>query len=83
MPLSAIPLALRQATIAIEDTSFYQNPGLDIRGIARAAWADLRSGDLVAGGSTIATARARLSARPRACAPAHAGAQAARGRARA
>ncbi len=59
VPLSAIPLALRQATIAIEDTSFYQNPGLDIRGIARAAWADLRSGDLVAGGSTITQQLAR------------------------
>jgi 1A family penicillin-binding protein len=51
--LEAIPLNLRQATIAIEDRSFYTNRGVDLRGIARAGWANLHSGTVVAGGSTI------------------------------
>jgi 1A family penicillin-binding protein len=57
--LSAIPPALRQATIAVEDASFYENPGVDVRGILRAAWTDLNSGALVAGGSTITQQLAR------------------------
>jgi len=59
VPLSQIPMALRQATIAVEDASFYQNPGVDVRGIARAAWDNLRSASLVAGGSTITQQLAR------------------------
>jgi 1A family penicillin-binding protein len=59
VPLADIPPALRQATIAIEDASFYQNAGVDPRGIARAAWDNLRSGSLVAGGSTITQQLAR------------------------
>jgi 1A family penicillin-binding protein len=59
VPLAQIPPALRQATVAVEDASFYQNPGVDPRGIARALWANLRSGDLVAGGSTITQQLAR------------------------
>ncbi|HAL62699.1 MAG TPA: penicillin-binding protein [Chloroflexi bacterium] len=41
VPLEQIPLHLRQATIAIEDKDFYQNPGIDVRGIARAAVGNL------------------------------------------
>jgi len=59
VPLSQIPLALRQATVAVEDASFYQNPGVDLRGIARATWDNLRSASLVAGGSTITQQLAR------------------------
>src|SRR5262245_23172370 len=59
LPLQEIPLALRQATIAIEDRDFYANPGVDLRGILRAAWIDLRSGAAVAGGSTITQQLAR------------------------
>jgi 1A family penicillin-binding protein len=59
VPLESIPLALRQATVAIEDASFYQNPGLDMRGILRAAWANLQHGAVVAGGSTISQQVAR------------------------
>ncbi|HEU5101941.1 MAG TPA: transglycosylase domain-containing protein, partial [Roseiflexaceae bacterium] len=59
VPLHDIPLALQQATIAVEDSSFYQNLGVDARGILRAAWADLRSGAIVAGGSTITQQLAR------------------------
>jgi len=52
VPLEEIPLYLRQATIAIEDRNFYENPGINFRGILRAAWADLH-GQPVQGGSSI------------------------------
>jgi 1A family penicillin-binding protein len=57
--LDDIPLALRQATIAIEDRTFYDNPGIDARGIARAFWHNLQRGEVVAGGSTITQQLAR------------------------
>ncbi len=50
--LSDIPLYLRQATIAIEDKTFYENPGYDLEGILRALWNNLR-GLPVQGGSSI------------------------------
>lgn len=50
--LSNIPQDLRNATIAIEDKSFYQNPGYDTGGIARAMFNDL-IGEPVQGGSSI------------------------------
>jgi membrane peptidoglycan carboxypeptidase len=59
VPLDEIPLALRQATIAVEDRSFYSNAGIDLRGIMRAAWTNLQSGGVVAGGSTITQQLAR------------------------
>jgi 1A family penicillin-binding protein len=59
LPLGEIPASLRDATIAVEDRTFYTNPGLDIKGILRAAWIDLRSGAAVAGGSTITQQLAR------------------------
>lgn len=50
--LKDIPLYLREATIAIEDKNFYQNPGFDIVAIARAAIADIQHKSLQ-GGSTL------------------------------
>jgi penicillin-binding protein 1A len=54
------PLSLRhispwlpKATIAIEDRRFYSHGALDYRAILRAAFADLRAGRIVEGGSTI------------------------------
>ena len=52
VPLEQIPLYLRQATIALEDRNFYQNPGINLRGILRAAWANFR-GESIQGGSSI------------------------------
>ena len=52
VPVDQIPLHLGQATIAIEDKSFYDNPGFDIRGIARAFYYNLRGGP-IQGGSSI------------------------------
>ena len=57
--LADIPLALRRAIIATEDASFYENPGVDARAILRALWINLRSGEIVSGGSTITQQLAR------------------------
>ncbi|MBN1427496.1 MAG: PBP1A family penicillin-binding protein [Anaerolineae bacterium] len=59
VPLEQIPPACRQATIATEDATFYTNPGVDLRGIARALWINLRGGDVLSGGSTITQQVAR------------------------
>jgi len=44
---------MKQAVIAIEDRRFYTNDGVDLRGIGRALWQDLRAQGAVQGGSTI------------------------------
>lgn len=49
----AVPDLLKQALIAIEDRRFTSHHGLDFRGIARAAFANLRAGRVTQGGSTI------------------------------
>ncbi len=59
VPLDEIPLHLRQATIATEDATFYSNPGVDIWAIARAAYINIRGGEVLAGGSTITQQVAR------------------------
>ena len=59
LPLESIPLALRQATIATEDRSFYTNPGVDLRGVARAVWQYLSQGQVLSGGSTLTQQVAR------------------------
>lgn len=59
LPLNQIPLTLQHATIATEDKNFYQNPGVDVQGILRAFWLNLRGGEVVAGGSTITQQVAR------------------------
>ncbi|NJO04691.1 MAG: penicillin-binding protein [Chloroflexaceae bacterium] len=48
-----IPRILKDATVAVEDAGFYDHPGVDWRGIVRAAWINYQSGDVVSGGSTI------------------------------
>ncbi len=44
---------LLKAVVAIEDSRFYDHPGIDIRGIARALVKDVAKGKLAEGGSTI------------------------------
>ena len=44
---------MQHAIVAIEDKRFYQHRGVDLRGIARAVWADITSKKVVQGGSTI------------------------------
>lgn len=52
VPLSAIPPMVQDAFIAVEDRYYYSDHGISIRGILRAAFADLR-GQPLQGGSTI------------------------------
>jgi penicillin-binding protein 1A len=48
-----IPEPVKKAFIAAEDSSFYRHTGIDITGIIRAVVADLVTGSLRQGGSTI------------------------------
>ncbi|TDG11573.1 penicillin-binding protein 1B [Seongchinamella unica] len=51
--LEDVPETLWQGLLAVEDQRFYQHWGFSITGIARAAYSNLMSGRVVAGGSTI------------------------------
>jgi penicillin-binding protein 1A len=51
--LADMPKALRDAVVSTEDQRFYEHSGVDLLGIARALWVDLRAGAQVQGGSTI------------------------------
>jgi penicillin-binding protein 1A len=48
-----LPKALPNAVLATEDRRFYSHFGLDPIGIARAAFANIRAGRIVQGGSTL------------------------------
>jgi len=50
---SEIPNFVREATISIEDDSFYSHPAFDVRGIIRALVTNVIQGGVVQGGSTI------------------------------
>jgi penicillin-binding protein 1B len=51
--LADAPLTLLNALLAIEDNRFFEHRGLDLRGLLRAAWANVRAGRVIQGGSTI------------------------------
>lgn len=51
--LEEIPLSLQQAVIATEDIRFYRHYGVDLEGVARAAFTNLQDGQFTEGGSTI------------------------------
>lgn len=57
--LSEVPASCQQAVIATEDANFYAHPGVDVVGIARALWINVRGGEVLAGGSTITQQVAR------------------------
>ncbi len=48
-----IPEGLRHAILAAEDSRFYEHLGIDIKGLARAAFQLISSGEIQTGGSTI------------------------------
>ncbi|HEY0605452.1 MAG TPA: PBP1A family penicillin-binding protein [Herpetosiphonaceae bacterium] len=58
VPLDQVPWAVKAATIAVEDAQFFENPGVDLRGIVRALWLN-RSGQIMSGASTITQQVAR------------------------
>lgn len=51
--LDKIPANLQNAFIAVEDNRFYEHNGIDPRGIFRAIYSNLVSGEVSEGGSTI------------------------------
>lgn len=53
IPLEKIPLRLKQATLAVEDSNFYSHWGIDPRAIFRAFVSNLYAGRVVEGASTI------------------------------
>ena len=57
--IEEIPDCIKEATIAVEDGNFYQNPGVDFKGIIRAFWINLKGGEILSGGSTITQQVAR------------------------
>jgi penicillin-binding protein 1B len=48
-----VPPLLIDSLIAIEDKNYFRHFGIDLKGIARAAWTNLRTGDVKQGGSTL------------------------------
>jgi penicillin-binding protein 1A len=53
VPLDDIPVVVRQAFLAAEDSAFYAHHGIDFPGIARAFLTNLSAGEVTQGGSTI------------------------------
>ena len=44
---------MRQAIVSVEDQRFFEHNGVDLHGVARALWQDIRHQSIVEGGSTI------------------------------
>jgi penicillin-binding protein 1A len=53
VPSDHIAPLMKQAIVAIEDKRFYEHRGVDVHGIMRAVWQDVRNKRVVEGGSTI------------------------------
>ncbi|PIQ98961.1 MAG: hypothetical protein COV66_13785 [Nitrospinae bacterium CG11_big_fil_rev_8_21_14_0_20_45_15] len=51
--MEEIPLRLKQATLAVEDSNFYYHLGIDPKAILRAMRTNFQAGRIVEGGSTI------------------------------
>lgn len=60
LQLEEMPKQLVQAFMASEDRRFYQHNGVDYQGVIRAAAANLRSNQVVEGGSSITQQLARI-----------------------
>jgi len=48
-----IPDVMKESTVAVEDSRFYEHHGVDFQGVARAILENIRAGGVVQGGSTI------------------------------
>ena len=53
VPLARMPVALRNAVVAIEDERFWEHKGVDTRSVLRAVYTNAAEGEVVEGGSTI------------------------------
>ena len=61
IPISQVPVHVRQAFIATEDRRFYRHHGVDWRGFVRAALSNVRAGGVREGFSTITMQAAQNS----------------------
>lgn len=59
--LAQIPAAAVSAVLESEDHGFWDHRGVDLRGVVRAAWLDVRAGEMAYGGSTLTMQLARLA----------------------
>jgi len=59
VPLDDISPWFRQAIVSIEDSHFFEHPGVDLKAIVRAVWADILAGRKDQGASTITQQLAR------------------------
>ncbi len=59
IPIDEIPEVMKNATVSIEDERFYQHPGVDVKGIARAIYRNVRGGRMSEGASTLTQQLAR------------------------
>lgn len=60
VPRDAIPEVLVKAVLSIEDRRFFNHHGVDLRGVARAAYVNWSAGGIMEGGSTITQQLAKL-----------------------
>jgi penicillin-binding protein 1A len=60
---AGIAPVMKQAIVAIEDQRFFEHRGVDIHGIMRAVWQDVRNKKVVQGGSTITQQFVKSSSR--------------------
>ena len=58
--VAQLPPVLPHAVLAVEDRRFYSHWGIDLRGLARAFWVNLRAGGVIQGGSTITQQLAKV-----------------------
>ena len=60
IPHYKIPEHVKKAFVSIEDIRFYKHHGVDITGIIRALYHDVKAGSIVQGGSTITQQLAKM-----------------------
>ncbi|GIP40371.1 hypothetical protein J31TS4_36510 [Paenibacillus sp. J31TS4] len=61
IPLDQVAPIMLEAIVAVEDSRFYEHKGVDLQGIARATYKNLRAGAVVEGGSTITQQLAKMT----------------------
>jgi len=60
VPHYEIPDIIKKAFVSAEDVRFYRHPGVDVIGILRALYRDIKAGGIVEGGSTITQQLAKM-----------------------
>ncbi len=60
IPHYKIPEHVKKAFLSVEDIRFYAHPGVDVKGIIRALYHDIKEGGIVQGGSTITQQLAKM-----------------------